>query len=123
MSQETVSVPKETLVDHIVSEALETGIIEQNVTEIEVGRGESVEIDWYLDDVDEWDVHIEGDEIVLFGVCDGQYSVLETPARYNPPGKAHPAEYRNETHPIGVEIRTDWSEVDHLGAVMYAELL
>lgn len=98
MDIETVSVPKEALVEHIVGEALEYGVAEEHVGAPERG---DFEIDYSIRDVDDWTVEIHDDQITLQGMTEGSYQVQTLSARRNPPGKAHPAEYEKRTVEIG----------------------
>jgi len=118
---ETTTLPKEPLVEHLVAEAYEGGI-EEHVGPTE--RGVDADVEWSLDDVDEWTVGYHGDgQIEAHGIVTGRYAVQERSATYNPPGQAHPAEYRTETIEIGVTLVADWSEEPLGGVTGHAEVL
>lgn len=102
----TTAVPTEPLKEHLVALAREVGEYHDHVSPPE--RGVEADVEWDWDDID-WDVGSYPDtgEIELHGFTEGSYGVQTARARYNPPGKAHPAEYEHRTMPIGVTIHVN----------------
>lgn len=88
------------LADYIVEMAKEYGEIETFVDS---------EVDWDLNDLDAVSLDRDTEDgepvyvVSLKGA--GTRSELVTRARYNPPGKAHPAEYKHHDIPLMGEIR------------------
>lgn len=69
---------------------------------------DDVEYDW-----DGWTIeHVDGDETAIEVVAtqEDSESVKVKNARYNPPGKAHPAEYEHYEGTIVAHARIDWSD-------------
>lgn len=104
----TVEIPKEALIERVIEGAKEVGHVE-SVPHVGGGpRGPQVEVDWDMSSVDSWDVDVIDEEnFVIHGIGEGTWSEKVRSATYNPPGKAHPAEYRTHTERIAVEIRVD----------------
>ncbi len=102
----TVPIPKEPLVDYLVELAYEHGSFVGNLSPPE--RGVEGEVEYSLDDMD-WKVESnpENNEVLLHGVTDGEYQVKMRSATYNPPGAAHPAEYKTKTCPVAATIHVD----------------
>lgn len=79
-------------------------------------EGENVEI--FLPDQVEYEYHgwniesVDGDESVIevHGTQEGSEAELVSRAKYNPPGQAHPAEYKHHKGTIHAIARVDWSE-------------
>jgi len=107
---ETIEVPKEPLVDHLVAHAREYGDYHDHVSPPERGNERDVEWDW--PSADEWDVELCNDEcIVCIASTEGSYQVQTRSATYNPPGAAHPAEYERRTVLVGITIEVALDDV------------
>lgn len=100
-------VPKDAFVDHVIHQAKEYGTYDSPPTVGGGPRGPQKDVDWSFDGVDSWDIDRTNSGFVMHGVCEGSYSVQVTPARYNPPGKAHPAEYEWRNVDVKVVIDVD----------------
>lgn len=111
---EVEQVPAGLLIDHILAEALEMAEWNTHVNAPE--RGDH-EVEWSVGDVDDWEVHVGTDDLIhLRGTTEASYSVQTSRAKLNPPGKAHPAEYRTETFPVHVQVTADWTGNGGLGS-------
>lgn len=131
MSDYTTAVPTESLATFIINAAREYGEYGDVYDTAHEGKhGEhEFETDWSLGDLDADDVDVEvttdndGYTVVLvIGEVDAEYSVKTASARYNPPGKAHPAEYERREMPLGVTIA--WRPERHFttdGVIIHAE--
>lgn len=116
-TEEGFCVPQETLINHLTTVAEES-----DDWEIFLGLPDGVEDpSWGLDDVEDWTLELVDNEIRCFGEGEGTYSVQTARARYNPPSKAHPAEYKTETFRFMVEIVTDWSDGFGIGCSVRVE--
>jgi hypothetical protein len=105
---ETIEVPKEPFVDHLVAHAREYGDYHDHVSP--PGRGNERDVEW--DWPDEWDVEVYDDEIVLYAHTEGEYKVQTARAVTSaPPSKCHPAEYERRTTEVSVEIAVSLVDV------------
>lgn len=101
-----ISIPTKAIaqyVIHIAQEWGEFGNVDTIAYEGKHGQHE-YDIDWSLGDLSasKCDVDtIDGEDgnlvVMVSGIVEGSYSVKTASARYNPPGKAHPAEFRTES--------------------------
>lgn len=103
---DTIELPKEPLIDHVVALAREVGDYHDYTSPPDRGNERDVEWDW----PDEWSVRVGEDQILLEGQTEGEYQVKTASATYNPPGAAHPAEYEWRTMPVAVTIHADLTE-------------
>jgi len=110
----TVSVPDATLAQRTIDLALEVGEYDEM---------------WVPDDCDDWSlkdlsvdtVDMKDDTtVVVEGEVTGSVSVKVSSARYNPPGKAHPAEYERHDIPIWLRIEWDMSKFAQSGEITIA---
>jgi len=114
---DTIDVPRELLINHLTTVAEES-----DDWTIYLGLPDGVEPEWGLEDVEDWTVEVTSEgELRCFGEGEGTYSVQASRARYNPPERAHPAEYKTETFRFMVDITTDWSEGFGIGCSVVVE--
>lgn len=111
MGIDMVEVPDEMVASWLIDMAREWGgwgdVFD---TAYEGPHGEhEFETDWSLADLDPADCHVDrfDNELVLTGELQAHYSVKVSNAVYNPPSKAHPADYRDEEITLMVEIVFD----------------
>jgi hypothetical protein len=108
-----ISIPEKAIAQYVYDIALEWGELgDVNATASEGQYGQDeYDVDWSLTDldVDNCDVDTMNDEdgnlvVMVSGILEGTYSVQTVSARYNPPGKAHPAEHRTEKRAMEVML-------------------
>jgi hypothetical protein len=96
----TVSVPAATLAQRTIDLALEIG--EYDRLHIPDDCDE-----WSLKDMDVDTVEMKDEStVVVEGEVTGSVAEKVSSARYNPPSKAHPAEY--ESHDVPIWLRIEW---------------
>lgn len=111
---DTTEVPRGPLVAHVVAEALEHGEICYEPEPEDAHEPPS----WSLADVGRWEVNSNGagpGTVTLTGRTEASYQVQTSAAKRNPPGEAHPAEYRTEMLELVVVITADWRAMNGLG--------
>jgi hypothetical protein len=108
-----ISIPEKAIAQYVIDIALEWGEygdVNATASEGQYGQDE-YDVDWSLTDLDadRCDVDTINDEdenlvVVVTGALPGSYSVKTASATYNPPGKAHPAEYESKNIEMGVSL-------------------
>lgn len=109
-SKSTVAVPTEPLIDYL------TAIVREGIGEFHdhtspPERDVDDDVEWSWEDAD-WEIESlpEKNELSIRGLTEGKYSVKTRSATYNPPGKAHPAEYEQRTMPVAIDITVDLTD-------------
>lgn len=117
MTDGTIAVPQDALAQRTIDLALEVG--EYNDCRVPDDCD-----DWSLKDMDVDYVTTDGSTVIVEGEVEGSVSEKVLSARYNPPGKAHPAEYENHDVPIWIRIEWDLEKFAKVGEIqMEAEAL
>lgn len=95
---------KEALGQHIIH-----NVIEGRDEDINWQVPDDVEVDWDGWEIEEVD-HVGEGVIAVHATQDGIQVEKIRSATYNPPGKAHPAEYKNHHGTIHADAFVDWSD-------------
>jgi hypothetical protein len=101
MSDDTIEVPTEPLIEHIVTCAREFGTLDDYASPPE--RGVDKDVDWSFEDVD-WEIepNPEDNELLIRGVTSGTYSVqTHSATRWDPPA------YETRETELGIDIHVD----------------
>ncbi|MFB6237010.1 MAG: hypothetical protein ABEH81_01430 [Halopenitus sp.] len=103
MSLELTDEFQSDLIDYIRELALEVGTVDEFI------GIEEEPVEYTLKEFDYQGMNCTDDGgepcIVVFLEGEGSYSILESRAKYNPPGEAHPAEYSYHTIRLLADIR------------------
>ena len=109
-----VEIPEKALANYVLTFGRETPEDHWHDNTPSEIRGNEFEWEYprSIDDCESWDVEVvskTGDEteyhgIRVMAVVEGEVTRLVNRARYNPPSKAHPAEYETETYPVAVDV-------------------
>jgi len=120
-----VEVPDAVMARHLIAEAREIGEygdVYDTASEGQHGQYD-FETDWSIADINPENADVEYDDgaIRIHAIVEGSYSVQTRSATYNPPSRAHPAEYENRSVEIGVTIERDLTELSV--PVIHAEII
>jgi hypothetical protein len=115
MTDDTIEVPRDALVQRTIDIALEVGQYDDFRVPDDCD-------DWSLKDMDVDYVTTDGSTVIVEGLVEGSVTTKVASARYNPPGKAHPAEYERHDVPIDISIRWDLEKFAKVGEIkLYAQ--
>jgi hypothetical protein len=113
-SSDTVEVPDKAMANFVLTNGLETSDENWHDNTSDELHGNPFEWEYprSVDDCKSWDIEVvsktedetEYHGIRVMAVIEGEVTRLVSRAKYNPPGKAHPAEYETETHPVAVDV-------------------
>lgn len=99
----TINVPTQPLVEHLIELAKEQGNFDGEVS-ITTENGVEKEVMYDLDDVNWRHQYSDDDSFELSGSVVGDYTVKTADAQLNPPEKSHPAEYEHRQVQLGVVV-------------------